>query len=214
MYRDPSVTVRPTSRQNLHCAHSAKPCSVALPSMVHHAAWRLARTPGVWESMAVSLSFSNASFFHQQKCPLSHFISTTELRPSSRDRTLFSDLASICVGTSRFSDIFQTDQIQYRWPSSIHGQTLHRTGNVVFGWMDTNLAVGVHWVCLCQTSSVLNYGQRYGQFGENGSGKYSITSYPLHPTHPTNSSCSNPPPIHRRTRHQNSTSHWRLPRPW
>jgi hypothetical protein len=49
------------------------------------------------------------------------------------------------------------------------------------GWMDADLAVGMHWVCLCQTSSILNYGQRYGQFGENGSGKYSITSHPPHP---------------------------------
>ena len=52
--------------------------------------------------------------------------------------------------------------------------------------MDTDMAVGMHWVCLCQTSSVLHYGRRYGQFSENESGKYSITSYPPHPTHLTN----------------------------
>ena len=56
--------------------------------------------------------------------------------------------------------------------------------------MGVDLAVGMHWVCLCQTSSVLHSGRRYGQFGENGPGKYSITSYTPHPTHLTNSSHS------------------------
>jgi hypothetical protein len=41
-------------------------------------------------------------------------------------------------------------------------------------------------VYACQTSSVLNC----GQFGENGSGKYSITSCPPRPTHLTNSTHS------------------------
>ena len=54
------------------------------------------------------------------------------------------------------------------------------------GWMDADLAVGMHWVCLFQTGSVLNYGRRHGQFSEHESGKYSITSYPPHPTHLTN----------------------------
>ena len=60
----------------------------------------------------------------------------------------------------------------------------------LFGCMDVDLAVGMHWVRLRQASSVLNYGRRYEQFDENGSGKYSIISYPPHPTHLINSSHS------------------------
>ncbi|KAJ8584096.1 hypothetical protein M405DRAFT_480692 [Rhizopogon salebrosus TDB-379] len=49
---------------------------------------------------------------------------------------------------------FGRKQIQYRWPSGIHSRILHWTGCI--GWA-------------CVRQSVLNYGRRYGQFGENRS---------------------------------------------
>jgi hypothetical protein len=141
MYQDSSV--HPTSRQNLHWVHWAKLRRIASPSVVHDAVWRLARTPGVRESMSASL---NGSFVPSAKSPPPHFINMTDSRAHRHSDTRRLNFYQICFRQSKYS----TDGLQAS-TTSIFRSPRKGAYLALFRWMDTDLAVEVHRVRLCQT---------------------------------------------------------------